>query len=86
MIYVSKTAQSVSLKRPSDRKPHEPATWHFIVVQTRDMPRQLGERAKTELSFAAAVPKKRGRSTFLQDRFGVDRDLDHVADDDPTFV
>jgi hypothetical protein len=33
-----------------------------------------------------AMRRSSARSFFLQDRFGVDRDLDHVADDDATSV
>ena len=37
-------------------------------------------------SLSPFADRSSARSFFLQDRFGVDRDLDHVADDDATSV
>jgi len=69
------TCRSESRKRSSAKTPNASFAFsetanHWLNVKGKD-------------STPWSRPK---RSAFLQDRFGVDGDLNHVADDDPTPV
>src|SRR5688572_7821360 len=63
-------------RKPLSEVAHLQELWPAVSVS-----RNCDEEACSRL---ISIRRSCARSTFLQDRFGVDRDLNPVADDDPT--